>query len=65
MTCPKFDDMPRLRGVRSCGYYQDPLRHHCPKVECYHFVEWIWRMIDLPYDLSLINMERVHRLGFV
>lgn len=35
-TC---DHMPRLRSVSSCG-------HHSPKVECYHFVQWMRRMID-------------------
>ena len=37
----KFDDLLRLSAVGSCGHYRAPLRHFCPKVECYHFAQWM------------------------
>ena len=39
--CPKFDHMQRLETTTSCGHHLKPSRHHCPKVECYHFMQWL------------------------
>ena len=39
--CPKFDDMTRLQTITSCGHHLHPSRHHCPKVECFHFIKWM------------------------
>ena len=32
--CPPFQKMKRLDHVEGCGFHADPLRHHCPQVEC-------------------------------
>ena len=39
--CPPFRKMKRLSGVWGCGHHQDPRIHHCPMVECEHFVHWM------------------------
>ena len=41
--CPPFRKMTRLDHVKGCGYHADPDRHHCPQVECHHFVDWMMR----------------------
>ena len=58
LGCPKFDDLPRLTSVTLCGHHQDPLRHHCPKVECYHFVQWMRGQTGLKRDTSYVNHNR-------
>ena len=60
--CPKFDRMTRLRSIASCGQHRDPLNHHCPKVECYHFVQWMRCRQHLPYDQRYVNTNRANRL---
>ena len=59
--CPKLDHLPRLRSMASCGQHIDPLNHHCPKVECYHFVQWMRSRQHLPYDQRYVNTHRVNR----
>ena len=39
--CPPFREMKRLAGVEGCGHHRNPRIHHCPKVECEHFVHWM------------------------
>ena len=39
--CPPFRKMKRLAGVKDCGHHRNPRVHHCPKVECEHFVCWM------------------------
>ena len=45
--CPRFREMKRLAGVESCGHHRNPRIHHCPKVECEHFVNWMREKSDL------------------
>ena len=45
--CPKFDTMTRLCRPTSCGCHDHPWRHHCPQIECYHFVHWMWGLLGL------------------
>ena len=41
------------RGV--CGHHDEPLRHHCPRVECYHFVSWMRHQCGLPHNWNMCN----------
>ena len=61
LGCPKFESLPRLSFVGSCAQRQDPLRHHCPQVECYHFVQCICSQRLLGHDTRYINHERTQR----
>lgn len=61
--CPKFDQLPRLITVSGCGHHADPLRHHCPRTECYHFMQWMRRTMGLPRDINFVNLERASRLN--
>lgn len=60
-NCPKFDDMLKLTSCSSCGHHFQPLRNHCPRVECYHFVHWIRKMTKLPHDMNFVNLDRLER----
>ena len=60
--CPKFNAMTRLRYATSCGCHYDPFRHHCPQMECYHFVHWMRGQMGLVRDLNFVNMHRIVRL---
>lgn len=62
--CPKFENLNRLTTVGGCGHHADPLRHHCPQVETYHFVQWIRRTLHLPRDINFVNLERALRMAF-
>ena len=55
--CPKFDIMNRVTTVGSVGHHADPLRHHCPKVECYHFMQLLRKTRHLTYDFHVVNLE--------
>ena len=55
---PKFDHLPRLGSVGSCGRHRDPLCHHCPKGECYHFVQWMQGQRGLDHDMCYVNHEQ-------
>ena len=59
--CPRFDQMPRLCTMASCGEHVDPVKHHCAKVECYHFVQWVRAQRSLKYDCNFVNIERLNR----
>ena len=59
--CPKFNTMTRLRYASSCGCHDDPFRHHCPQMECYHFVHWMRGQMGLDRDLNFVHTDRVHR----
>lgn len=59
LECPIFNDMLRLTTVASCGEHDLPLIHHCPKVECYHFVQWLRAYLGLPRDSNYVNYDRV------
>ena len=41
--CLPFRKMTPLDHVKGCGFHADPQCHHCPQVECYHFVDWMLR----------------------
>ena len=41
--CPPFRKIRRLSRVQGCGLHQKPWVHHCPMVECVHFVQWMRR----------------------
>ena len=60
--CPKFDIMNRVTTMGSCSHHAHPLRHHCPKVECYHFMQWLQKTLHLTYDSHFVNLERVSHL---
>ena len=60
--CPKFESLNRLTTVGSCGHHLNPLRHHCPRVECYHFMQWLRKTLRLPYDFHFVNLERACKL---
>ena len=60
--CPKYDDMSRLTTVKSCGHHEKPLVHHCPQVECYHFVQSMQKMNGLSWDTNYVNLERLQPL---
>ena len=57
LGCPSFEHLPRLRTVSSCGQHADFLNNHCPIVETYHFVTWLRRYLNLPYDTSYVNWK--------
>ena len=59
--CPKFERLLRLCTVGSCGQHEDPFRHHCPRVECYHFVQWLRLRLNLSYDTNYIDTSRLRR----
>lgn len=48
--CPRFRDMEVLMGVWGCGHHQKPWIHHCPKIECVHFVNWMRRESGLSFQ---------------
>ena len=58
LRCPKFDDLHWLTSVSSCGHHQDPVQHHCSKVECYHFVQWMRSQRGRDRDRSYVNHDR-------
>ena len=58
--CPKFDTMTRLCRPTSCGCHDHPWRHHCPQIECYHFVHWMRGQLGLDRDWNFVNMHRIH-----
>ena len=43
--CPPFRCMKRLTGVLGCGHHNNPSLHHCPMVECFHFVDWMKKTV--------------------
>ena len=55
--CPPFRDMPRLRGVTSCGHHKNKAIHHCPRSECAHFVNWMRQKSGLSFQTP----NRFHR----
>ena len=57
--CPKFDSLLKLCSVGTCGHHYDPFKHHCPKVECYHFAQWIRCQLQLPFDQCYTNTRRL------
>ena len=59
--CPKFDTMTRLCRPTSCGCHDHPCRHHCPQIECYHFVHWMRGQLGLDRDWNFVDMHRIHR----
>ena len=59
--CPKFERLLRLCTVVSCGQHEDPFRHHCPRLECYHFVQWLRSRLNLSYDTNYIDTSRLRR----
>ena len=59
--CPKFDTMTRLCRPTSCGCQDHPWRHHCPQIECYHFVHWMRGQLGLDRDWNFVNLHRLHR----
>ena len=63
LGCPKFDTMTRLATMGSCGHHAKPLCHHCPQVECYHFMQWLRKTLKLPRDCNFVNIERALRLA--
>lgn len=50
--CPKFRDMERLVGVWGCGNHQKPSMHHCPKIECVLFVNWMRKESGLSFQIG-------------
>ena len=50
--CPKFKRLLQLCTLGSCGQHEDLFRHHCPRVECYHFVQWLRSRLNLCYDTN-------------
>ena len=60
--CPKFEKLSRLRRIASCGQHVSTLHHHCPRVECAHFGQWVRARLGLSYDTDYIHVERSHRL---
>ena len=61
--CPKFERLARLGTVSSCGQHKDFMKHHCPRVECYHFVQWVrHHVLALSYDTNYVNWSRVASL---
>lgn len=63
VRCPKFDHMACLRTIGTCGHHDDSFHTCCPKVECYHFVQWLRGRLGLPRDLTFIHVDRVQRLS--
>ena len=61
LGCPKFNYVPRLSSVASCGQHEHPLQLHCPQVECYHIVQWMRGQRGLDHDNRYINHERTQR----
>ena len=61
--CPRFESLTRVVTVGSCGHHTNPLRHHCPQVECYHFMQWLRKTLHLPYDFHFVNLERACKLS--
>ena len=59
--CPKIERLLRLCTVGSCGQHEDPFRHHCPRVECYHFVQWRRLRLNLSYETNYIDTSRLRR----
>ena len=59
--CPKFERLSRLGTISSCGQHKNFLHHHCPRVECYHFVQWLRRYLNLPYDMNFVDWSRLNR----
>ena len=59
--CPKFDRLPRLTSVGTCGQHARPMELHCPQVECYHFVQWMRSQRALTHDTNYIHYERTMR----
>ena len=59
--CPKFERILRLCTLGSCGQHEDPFRHHCPRIECYHFVQWLRSRLNLSYDTIYIDLSRLRR----
>ena len=58
--CPKFECLSRLGTVSSCGQHKNFLHHHCPRVECYHFVQWVRRYaLNVSHDTNYINWHRL------
>ena len=53
LHCSKFKDMPQLSTVKSCGYHRHPWHHHCARVECYHFANWVCTRQGLGQDLDI------------
>ena len=61
LGCPKLHHLPRLTSVSSCGHEQHSLHHHCPQVECCHFVQWMRGQRGLDHDTHYINHEQTQR----
>lgn len=60
--CPRFDHLQRLATVAGCGNHINAVITHCPKVECYHFMQWLLRFLKKPFDQNVCNMERYDRM---
>ena len=58
--CPPFRKMDRLVGVRRCGHHQKPWIHHCPMVECVHFVNWMRQKSGLLNDTVSFQTVRTY-----
>ena len=50
--CPRFLDMELLIGVWGCGNHQKPSIHHCPVIECVHFVNWMRKESGLSFQTA-------------
>ena len=61
VSCPKFKDMTRLGTMPSCGYHMDSWHHHCARVECYYFVNWVCTQLGLGADFNIVNVQRTLR----
>ena len=59
--CPKFNAMTRLCHPTSCSCHDDPWRHHCPQIECYHFVHWMRCQLGLDRDWIFVIMHCINR----
>ena len=64
-SSPKLNDMTRLHSVISCGHHDNPIVHHCHRVKCFHFVQWLQKHLSLPFDMDYVTMASVKRLGFI
>ena len=50
--CPPFRRMELLVGVEGCGPHKKPSIHHCPLIECVHFVNWMRRESGLSFQTA-------------
>ena len=50
--CPPFREMELLVGVWGCGHHQKPSIHHCPMIECVHFVNWMRKESGLSFQTA-------------